>query len=185
MIRKLLAASLLLFLVVLTSSVIQPTYVSAADCGGPEACARAAKTCSDDGGVWDGESGQCVTGAREPTTGCEDSASFFLGLPTWYKYLELDGNCEIAGPFKSGTDELDWQKAGGLVALAIVEILTRLAAIVAVGYVIYGGFRYITSQGEPDNTKSARQTIQNGLIGLVIALIATASVAFIAKILTS
>lgn len=132
-----------------------------------------------------------VQQAMMPTTAsaasnkCPDSASFLLGFPTWYKYLDLDSNCEIAGPFKSGTQNIDWQKAGGLVGLAVIEIMIRLATLIAVAFVMYGGFKYITSQGEPENTKSARQTIQNGLIGLVIGLVATASVAFIANLLTS
>jgi len=122
---------------------------------------------------------------------CDGSAGF-LGFPTWYKYLnvvpELDGSsCSVVGP--PGTSiynpEVDWQKASGYVALAVVEILLRIAALVAVGYVMYGGFRYITSQGDPEGAKTARQTIINGLIGLVIGLVATGAVAFIANQLTS
>lgn len=108
---------------------------------------------------------------------CDDT---FFGLPVWYKYLE--GTCDdITGPMDG--DSLDWQAASGRVAIAIVEILIRIGTLVAVGFVIYGGFRYITSQGEPENTKSARQTILNAVIGLVIALIATGAVAFLTNFL--
>lgn len=129
--------------------------------------------------------------------GCDGSSSF-LGLPTWYKYLEIgrkeildDSNnviaieeCAIIEP-SDGDGGIDWQAASGLIGLAIVEIMLRLAAIVALGFVIYGGFRYIASQGEPDSAKSARQTITNSLIGLVISLVATGAVAFIASQFTS
>lgn len=120
---------------------------------------------------------------------CSRSGSF-LGFPTWYKYLEFGTDsgtgdpCAIIGPRHSNTREIDMAKAAGYVAIAVVEILLRIAAIVAVGFVMYGGFRYITSQGEPENTKSARQMIINSLIGLVIALIATGLVTFIANTLT-
>lgn len=120
----------------------------------------------------------------QSNTGCEDAPTFFLGLPTWYKYLELDENCDVVGPNKPGTDELDWQKAGGFVGLAIIEFMVRVATIITIGYVIYGGIRYILSQGEPDGIKNARQTITNGLIGLVISLIAVGIVAFITSQLT-
>jgi hypothetical protein len=98
-----------------------------------------------------------------------------LFLPTWYKYLgreeNLDtGKCTVVMTFP---DDI------GKILLAVVEIILRVGGIIAVGFVIYGGFRYITSQGEPENTKSARQTITNALIGLVITTIATVSVAFI------
>ncbi len=118
---------------------------------------------------------------------CDGSASF-LGFPTWYRYLEIgprDGDrCAIIGP--ATTDgEIDWQAASGLIALALIEILLRVATIVALVFVLIGGFKFITSQGEPDNAASARQTIQNALIGLVISLLATGIVAFVASSITS
>jgi hypothetical protein len=127
----------------------------------------------------------------------------FLGLPAWYKYLDANSSCDITGPTKDriGDDgqvvandpntsqdeskEFDWVRAAGYVAIAIVEILLRVASLVAVGFVMYGGFRYITSQGEPENAKSARQTIINALIGLVIAVVAASAVAFVGNQLGS
>ncbi len=66
-----------------------------------------------------------------------------------------------------------------LVALAIAEILLRLGGIVAFGYVIWGGIQYVTSQGEPDKTKKAKDTIMNAVIGMIIAMFATAIVSFV------
>jgi hypothetical protein len=66
-----------------------------------------------------------------------------------------------------------------LVILAILDIMLRIAGLVAVGFVIYGAIQYITSQGEPDGIKKAQNTITNALIGMVIAITATAAVAFI------
>ncbi len=120
----------------------------------------------------------------------------FMGLPTWYKYLDVGpqgaDRCAITGPRQYIVDSrgntvsnLDVPTIAGRVALAVVEIMLRVAVIAAMAYVLYGGFRYITSQGEPDATKSARHTIQNALVGMIIALLASAIVAFIAKELTS
>lgn len=67
------------------------------------------------------------------------------------------------------------------IALAIVDILLRVGALVAVGFVLYGGFVYLTSQGEPDGTKRGRQAIVNALVGLLIAIFATAIVTFIGR----
>lgn len=115
--------------------------------------------------------------------GC--NASFF-GLPAWYTYLESTGppECEITGP-KDPDGEFSWQAAAGLVAVAVVDALLRVAGLVAVGYVVYGGFRYITSQGNPDGANSARQTIINALIGVVIAVAASSIVRFVANRMTS
>ncbi|MEO5627557.1 MAG: hypothetical protein ABIQ89_01575 [Candidatus Saccharimonadales bacterium] len=104
---------------------------------------------------------------------CAPAKSFF-GFPTWYKYLgsEKDalGKCT---PQISGFNDA-W-----LIGLAFIEILLRFAGIAAVAYIIYGGIQYITSQGEPDRTKAAKDIITNAIIGLIIVIVATAAVSFI------
>jgi hypothetical protein len=109
---------------------------------------------------------------------CGQTSSSFLGFPTWYKYLNpqfSDGQCNLSINFPQ-----DIPKIG----LALVEIALRVGGMVAVAFVIYGGFRYILSQGSSDQAASARHTIINALIGLVIAVLATLIVSFIAGSLT-
>ena len=108
-----------------------------------------------------------------------------LGFPVWFEYLDADENCTITGPPGDKAGEIDWAKASGYVAIAIVEIMMRLASLVAVGYVVFGGFKLITSQGEPESAKDARNTIINALIGLVITMIAATLINFITTRLTS
>lgn len=95
-------------------------------------------------------------------------------IPTWYHYLDRSqdatGRCGLDFNFPNDL---------GLIMLAVVEILLRIGAMVAIAYVIYGGFMYLTSQGEPDRAKNAQQTITNAIIGLIVALLATGVVAFI------
>lgn len=107
----------------------------------------------------------------------------FLGLEPWYEYLTIandptTGSCSIS----MSTDPTALLGATSpflLIALAIIDDLLRVAALVAVGYVIYGGIQYETSGGSPDGTQRARQTIINALVGLVIAILASVIVAFI------
>jgi TRAP-type C4-dicarboxylate transport system permease small subunit len=66
------------------------------------------------------------------------------------------------------------------VVAAIIEILLRVAAIAAVIFIIYGGFSYTASQGDPEATSRAKGTLVNALIGLAIAVSAAAIVSFIA-----
>lgn len=66
-----------------------------------------------------------------------------------------------------------------LIGLGIVDILLRVAGLVAVAFVVYGGFMYMTSQGEPDKTSKAKNTLLNSLIGLTIAIMATVIVSFV------
>jgi hypothetical protein len=98
----------------------------------------------------------------------------------WYKYLEgvdAGGKCRpdlSASELKSG-------KTVSLVAMAIIELITRIGGLIAAGYIIYGAFQYITSQGEPEGLKGAKDTINNALVGFVIVLLATVIVQFLAR----
>lgn len=96
-----------------------------------------------------------------------------LGIPQWYKYLQgevIAGRCTPQFAFPGDLTK---------VLFAVIEILLRVSAMVAVGFVIYGGYRFILSQGEPDQTNAARSTIINALIGLVIVVSATVIVTFV------
>ncbi len=102
----------------------------------------------------------------------------FFGLNPWYHYInqagKMDASCNVTSFQLLGRDS-DLV----LVILAIVDDLLRLAGLVAVGFVIYAGIKYITSQGSPDETSKAQSTLVNALIGLAVALLAVAFVAFI------
>lgn len=101
-----------------------------------------------------------------------DCQGNFFGLPVWYKYLQGADTCQ---PEVTELNDI-W-----LIVLAIIELLIRIAVAVAVIYVLIGGFKYITSRGAPDKTATAKNTVIDGLIGLVIAIAATAIVSFVAS----
>jgi hypothetical protein len=118
--------------------------------------------------------------------GCAKST--FLGLIPWYQFLNLSqdasGRCSVTN---FNADKPGGQQPGLFgqhsallgVGLAIIDDLIRIAAYVAVGFIIYGGITYMTSQGSPDMTRKAQQTIINALIGLVTAILAASIVTFI------
>ena len=54
---------------------------------------------------------------------------------------------------------------------AIVNALLALVGIVAIIYIVIGGVRYLTSQGDESALESAKNTIIYALIGLVIIFI--------------
>ena len=108
-------------------------------------------------------------------TQCQKSK--FLGLPYWYQYLDVvyqDGSCSVS------FDGDNPGKTAAGIGLAIFEIILRIGGLVAVAFVVVGGFMFITSTGEPERAKNARQTIINALIGLVITLVAAPLVSFLA-----
>jgi len=109
---------------------------------------------------------------------CNKNSSLLGIIPTWYKYLPDEAfdaaNCSINLDLQQNPEQL-W-----LIGFGVIDILLRLAGLVAVGFVIYGGFRFVTSQGEAEGVKAARSTIINALIGLVITIFASTVVTFIA-----
>ena len=107
---------------------------------------------------------------------CSPGGSF-LRFPTWYQYL---GNETVAGKCTPKIDLTHNPGQVALIGLALLEIMLRVAGIVAVGFVIYGGFQFILSQGQPDRATAARNSIINAIIGLVIAISATGIVMFVA-----
>jgi len=103
---------------------------------------------------------------------CSTTGGSFLELPTWYKYLkptfdDAKKECDITFNFPQDV---------GKILLAVFEIILRFAGILAIIFVIWSGVQYQLSQGEPDRVKSARSVLINALIGLAIAVSATAIV---------
>jgi hypothetical protein len=112
---------------------------------------------------------------------CDPKGGSFLGFPTWHQYLDGVGvpsgdptvPAQCAPRFDELTDVF-------LIGAALIEIMLRIAALGAIVFVVYGGIQLIISQGDPSATKQARATITNALIGLVVAVSATAVISFIA-----
>ena len=112
----------------------------------------------------------------------ETCSKSFFGLKTWYYYLpdsKFAGGCKIVNfNILPGTGPGEASDIP-LIFLAVIDDLLRIAAIVAVAFVIVGAIQMTVSQGEPERTARAQSTIINALIGLAIALIAVGFVAFI------
>lgn len=109
-----------------------------------------------------------------------------LGIPTWYKYLEGEDSGGRCSPVLEDRGDDDPRRFNVVlpIALAVLEIFIRLAGVVAVVMIFIGAFRFITTQGNAEKAASARKTIINAIIGLVIVILATTIVNFIGNSLT-
>lgn len=119
-----------------------------------------------------------IVSAAATSENCAKNSGRILGFPTWYKYL----NPTFDATTKECNLDFNLKNPGdvGKVVLAITEILLRIGGIAAVGFVLYGGFSFIVSQGDPQKSVAARRTILNALIGIVIAGIAVFIVQIVA-----
>jgi hypothetical protein len=115
----------------------------------------------------------------QPTYADEQCDRTFIGFRSWAHGLTktVNGSCvvdmEQARP--QGTANEDDATAAFVwrIILNVTIDLTLAASYVALILIIYGGFKYILSTGEPNKVSSAKTIITNSVIGFIIAMLAT------------
>ena len=100
------------------------------------------------------------------------SGGSFFGFPPWYACLPKDAS---GGPKLTKLEDL-W-----LVAFPLLETGIKVAAYVTIGFVLWGGIRFMKSQGNPGEITAARDTIRDAVIGLIICVSSVAIVQFMAS----
>ena len=106
-----------------------------------------------------------------------DKKGRILTLKPWYDGLTKD-DCSIKDPGSDADSQANfiWK-----IVLNIVDDLLQLIGYTTIGYIMYGGFLMMTSNGAPDKAARGRKTIMSAAIGLVIALASVALVNFISS----
>ena len=66
----------------------------------------------------------------------------------------------------------------------VIQVLLSVLGIIFVVLVVYAGFLYLTSMGDPDKVKKAKNLLTQSIIGLVIIVAAYAVAAFVIDALT-
>jgi hypothetical protein len=52
-----------------------------------------------------------------------------------------------------------------------IKLFLQIVGLIAVAYIIYGGFRYVTAGGNDETVAAAKKTLINSIIGLVIIIL--------------
>lgn len=78
-------------------------------------------------------------------------------------------NISISGTEIKGPLDPNIQNLGGLIS-RILSFIIPLAGIVLLFVLIWGGFDYMMSQGNPEKVKSAQAKITTGLIGFFLLI---------------
>ena len=97
---------------------------------------------------------------RSDTSYVDSSCKFFLGLTSWNCNVNISNEKTL----KSGI----WQ-----IVLNVATDITIIAAYLVLGYVIYGGYLYMFSAGEPGKAASGKKTLTRAFIGLAIVMSAS------------
>ena len=118
----------------------------------PKSAAGGANTSSSSDSGSDGSSGICPKGSKNP--GATNIAA-----------------CNIDPAHKSDDLISDTNK--------IINVVLGVLGVVAVAVVIYGGFLFLTAQGDPGKIKKGKDSITWGIIGLIIALLSWSIINFV------
>lgn len=127
-------------------------------------------------------------------------SSFFVYSFTSYNAFADDSNVLFDGeshcepmlgmvPWDCGvkiTDDQESLKTGPwIIATNVSGDITILTSYLALGYIIYGGYLYAFSGGEPSKAAAGKKTLTQAFIGLAISMSATAIMSTIRSILLS
>lgn len=119
-----------------------------------------------------------VVATPQPVSAAAACEGRVLGIPPWYRGITNNNppDCDLKSPEDvGGLSAFIWR-----IVLNGIEMAVVLAAYVAVFFIIYGGFLYMTGGALPAQLEAARKTILNAVIGLVICMgaIAITNLAF-------
>ena len=98
------------------------------------------------------------------------------------------GSVSAAGDVCSSSASSEVKEAAGCsggsddlpdVIVSILNVIIGVAGFISVIWIIIGGVNYMTSSGDPNKTKKARDTILYACIGLVICVLSFAIVNFV------
>lgn len=110
---------------------------------------------------------------------CEKDHRFLLFKP-WYHGI-IDKDCNIKKPDTAGNKtESGLQTFIWTIVLNIVEDMLIAVGYACVGFIMFGGFKYMASTGDAGKMTQAKTTIMNAIIGLIIAIISVGVVNLIA-----
>lgn len=112
-----------------------------------------------------------VSSTAIPTASAACRDTNVLTFPAWHAHLKKDDNCRV---------QLTKLNDFWVIVLNVIEMLLQIVVYSALGYIIWSGFKYMKSRGDPTKVANAQQAITDAVIGLIIALSATAIVNVVA-----
>ncbi len=99
----------------------------------------------------------------------------FLGFKPWYEGLCANNEIVPVCEKDSGCPQ-NSKKLNVFIWTAVLNVTFDLGLAVgyiAVAMVIYGGYMYMMSQGDPARTAKGKKTLMSAIIGVIIAMAAT------------
>lgn len=127
--------------------------------------------------------GVCVPAYADPGSSCSPN---FLGLKPWYDQLtKSDCSIKDIAP-EGGTESADSVKVSTFVltiAGNVVADILLIIGYVSIAMIIYGGYLYMTSEGDASKAQKARKALTGAIVGTIVGILGSAIVNFIIDIL--
>ena len=120
-----------------------------------EECKAANKTSTDNN---EKDSTKATVNTKDIAGFTNDECSYLLGMVSWNCHVNINNEESL----KSGI----WT----IVANVLTD-LTVIAAYLVIGYVIYGGYQYMLSNGDPGKVANGKKTLVQAFIGLAIVIL--------------
>lgn len=117
--------------------------------------------------------------AAEATYKCPAGASAseamnnrtFLMLRPWYYNLCFDDKDSVVPP--QDKDDSEFTKFVWTIVMNVVYDLFAIVGVIATGFVIYGGYSFLTSGGDAGKAAKAKKSLTASIVGILISLSAT------------
>lgn len=71
----------------------------------------------------------------------------------------------------------------GSLVIITIQIALLVVGAIAVAYLIWGGFQYITASGNEEQGESAKKTIKHSILGLFIVLLSFTLITLLTRVL--
>ena len=132
-----------------------------------------------------------ANGGKEVGTDVSGCNVEFLGLRPWYYGLTEGADCHIRKPTTCESNA-ECTNAGTQLATFIWAVVLNvlidlfvIAGMAAVGFLIYGGYLYLRSGGDPNFAAKGKKTLTAALVGLAISVLANVIMRIITAVLTA
>lgn len=123
-------------------------------------------------------SGVTVVGTARPVEAADNCKNAFLEalhIRSWNEGL-VDDKCQLKDVKQDSFSDSSEGSVRGfiwIVAFNITSMILSVIGYLAIAFVIYGGYQYMLSRGDPRMVMGGKKTITNAITGLVICMIAS------------
>lgn len=119
------------------------------------------------------------------TTACFVAAVAFSFAPAAQAQVPGDLGLAVNSSLEVAREAVGWSEQSlPVIIMRIVQVAMGFLGILAIVIVLYGGFVWMTAGGDEGKVETAKTILRNGVIGLLLILMAFAIASFVLRMLT-